>query len=134
MQIEIDFDVYKALTLHRKAEGHSYNDVLRDLLDLGSGPRPPTIGEKDQLASGRFFGPRFLPSNTKLRARYKGREYNALIVGNDFVLEGGEKFESASAAAKRVTGTTVNGLAFWSVKRPQDTNWTVLKALPRDTA
>ena len=30
--IEVDFDVYKALTLRRPSEGVSENDVLRELL------------------------------------------------------------------------------------------------------
>lgn len=36
MQIEIDFEVYKALTLRRLSESDSYNSVLRRVLDLPS--------------------------------------------------------------------------------------------------
>ena len=32
--IEIDFDVYKALTMKRTSQEVTYNDVLRELLDL----------------------------------------------------------------------------------------------------
>jgi len=32
MQIDIDFDVFKALTILREGEGDSYNSVLRRLL------------------------------------------------------------------------------------------------------
>ena len=35
--IEIDFEVYKALTARRTGEGDSPNDVLRRLLGLGQG-------------------------------------------------------------------------------------------------
>ena len=34
MTIEIDFDVFKELTNRRKTENVSYNDVLRELLNL----------------------------------------------------------------------------------------------------
>lgn len=34
MQIEIDFDVFKELTASRRAETVSYNDMLRELLNL----------------------------------------------------------------------------------------------------
>ena len=32
--IEIDFDVYKKLTVRRESEEVSYNDVIRDLLKM----------------------------------------------------------------------------------------------------
>jgi hypothetical protein len=135
-QIEIDFDVYKALTAKRKDESHTFNAVLRELLGLSvtghnlHGPND-SIGDGK---SGRVIGGRFLPSGTSLRARYKSQLYTASIVGNELVLEGGKKFRTASAAAKEITGTNVNGLAFWEVKRPSDTDWKMIKALRKDSA
>lgn len=36
--IDIDFDVYKALTMRREKEEMSYNDVLRQMLGLAPVP------------------------------------------------------------------------------------------------
>lgn len=33
--VEVDFDVYKQLTVRRTTEDVSYNDVIRELLGLG---------------------------------------------------------------------------------------------------
>lgn len=33
--IDVDFEVYKALTIRRETEEMTYNDVLRHLLSLG---------------------------------------------------------------------------------------------------
>ena len=133
MQIDIDFDVFKALTARRESEAHTYNAVLRAILLL------PHRGELDPIdrveaaaRSGRVVGGRFLPSDTRLRAVYKGRQYLASIIGNEIVVEGGQKFRTASAAAKHVTSTNVNGLTFWEVKRPTDAGWRTIKSLPRD--
>lgn len=134
MQIEIDFDVYKELTARRSNEDHSYNGVLRELLGLAaatsSAPKVSDGGGK----SGRVIGGRFLPSGTNLRARYKSEAYKASIIGNELVSEDGKKYRTASAAATAITNTNVNGLGFWEVKRPQDTEWKMIKALPKDSA
>ena len=136
-QIDIDFEVYKALTAQRLSESHTYNDVLRAILNL-----PETGLQTDLVAAfaagddmfGRVIGGRFLPSGTSLRARYKSRLYSASIVGNELVLEGGKTFRTASAAAKEITGTNVNGLTFWEIRRPKDSDWKIIKALPKDCA
>tara|TARA_B100001765_G_C19376565_1_gene281537 strand:- start:208 stop:585 length:378 start_codon:yes stop_codon:yes gene_type:complete len=122
MQIEIDFEVFKALTSRRQSETHSYNDVLREILGL----EPAAV----QTSHGRALGGRFLPNGTELRARYKGQVYSAEIVSEKFVHDG-KTYSSASAAAKAVTGTNVNGLQFWEVKRPGDVDWKSLKSLQK---
>jgi len=134
MQIEIDFEVFKELTARRTHVGHSYNEVLRDLLNL-----PPKIGRKlsDALAplteSGgiRGFALRggTLPEGTKLAATYKRKEYRAEIRNGRWVDEDGKEHSSPSAAASAISDTNVNGLRFWHAKRPQDSNWTRLDIL-----
>ena len=123
MQIEIDFDVFKALTGQRQSENHSYNDVLRGLLGLPEAA--------DHTLRGRDVGGRFLPNGTELRSRHKGNIHIAEIISERLVYEG-RTFPSASSAARAVTGTNVNGLTFWEVKRPGDVDWRKLSALPRD--
>ena len=133
MQIEIDFDVYKALTSKRESEMHSYNDVLRTLLDL------PSAYELDKALgfaptpskSGRVFAGRLLPNGTELRATYKHTVYRANIRDAKLIDELGSVHGSASAAARAITNTNVNGLMFWEVKRPGDSTWKKLIALPK---
>ncbi len=143
MQIEIDFEVYKALTIMRRAEEHSYNDVLRELLALP--PREAKIVEAagsvvatsgvagiNEVIRSQGLHSRglFLPEGTELRATYKGTEYHAIVKGGVIDNYGGISFSSPSAAASAITETTVNGWRFWEAKRPNDFNWHRLDQLP----
>jgi len=142
MQIEIDFEVFKALTTLRQSENHTYNEVLRDLLGLEK-----TLGRQlgDQLGgAAAAFGPKpntgfasrgvFLPDGTALRAKYKGRTYVARIENGKWISSDNREFASPSGAAHAITGTQVNGLRFWEARRPSDTEWRKLDALPGATA
>jgi hypothetical protein len=134
MQIEIDFEVFKELTARRAHEGHTYNEVLRDLLGL-----PTTMARKlsDAFAplgqpggSGGFaLRGGTLPEGTQLAATYKTKEYRAEIRNGRWIAEDGEEHTSPSAAASAISGTNVNGLRFWHAKRPQDSKWTRLDIL-----
>lgn len=128
--IEIDFDVFKALTALRASEADSYNDVIRCLLKLPA----HEIDEDSQEnhGRGRMIGGRFLPHGSKLRAKYKGKLFHADIIGEDWVdSASGKSFGTASAAARAITQTNVNGLVFWEVRRPADADWQLIKSLPK---
>lgn len=138
MHIDIDFEVYKALTARRLSEAHSYNDVLREILGLGSvqvhqiEPLMPDVADAIARPQGlKGFHSRgvHLPDGTLLRARYKQLEYNAKIEGGCWLDAGGRRHSSASAAAAAITGTNVNGLRFWEAKRPMDSGWRRLELL-----
>ena len=139
MQIDIDFEVFKALTARRVNENHSYNDVLRGLLDLNSLLEPDESAHVLQAVSDALTRPLgfegftstglHLPNGTLLRARYKNREYSARIDGGIWIDQGGRHHSSASAAAAAITGTNVNGLRFWEAKRPSDLHWQRLELL-----
>jgi hypothetical protein len=128
MQIEIDFEVFKELTARRRHEGHTYNEVIRDLLGL-----PPHIARQltdtfaplTQAGGIRGFALRdgSLPEGTKLKATYKKTEHRAEIRNGRWIGEDGEERSSPSAAASAISGTNVNGLRFWHAKRPQDNQW-----------
>lgn len=138
-EILIDFDVFKALTARRINENHSYNDVIRELLGLDSVVEPMSASEvllegvSDPFSkplSLTIFAPAgfshrdlFLPNGTALKAIYKQKLYTAKIVDGKWVNASGNTHASPSAAANEVTGTNVNGLRFWSAKRPSDTDW-----------
>ena len=139
MQIDIDFDVFKALTTRRINENHSYNDVLRELLELDSIQESDIPAHVLQSVSDALTRPLgfdgftstglHLPNGTQLRARYKHKEYCARIDGGAWIDQGGRHHSSASAAAAAITGTNVNGLRFWEAKRPSDVNWQRLELL-----
>ena len=124
--IEVDFDVYKALTLRRPAEDVSENDVLRELLGLpgkrhgtpaATGPAPG-----DWITKGVRF-----PASTEFRAHYKGHTYLARVENGAMVLNG-KKFDSPSAAAISITGNPVNGWHFWQCRLPGQASWQMIKA------
>lgn len=123
--IEVDFDVFKALTARRSSEDVTENDVLRELLRL---PRP-SASKPDRPAPDDWVtkGVR-LPAGTELRAVYKGHTHLARVAGGALTLNG-KRFDSLSAAAVSITGNPVNGWTFWQCKLPGQTRWIGLKEL-----
>jgi hypothetical protein len=132
-QIEIDFEVFKALTAMRPSEAVSYNDVIRELLGLekalGRAINETLVGKPPSDRKGYSFRGLFLPDGTKIRVVYKGNTYTAEIKGGRWIDQEGVEHVSPSAAARYVTGNSVNGLLFWSAKRPNDSGWKKLNAL-----
>ena len=129
-QIEIDFEVFKALTAKRSSENHSFNAVLREMLHLSGGGATDGADSRPNKA-GRILGARFLPNGTKLRAKYKGQLHLAHIADSKLIDENGVAHGSASAAARAITNNSVNGLNFWEVQRPSDSMWQKLASIPR---
>lgn len=141
--IQVGLGVYKALTA-RLEEGLTYDDVLRELLTLDSVVEPEPedplglVEFSDRLqqavhsqsGKGGFFSRGlWLPNGTRLRARYKQRQYQAEIRDSAWIDEGGGSHTSPSAAATAITRTNVNGLRFWEAMRPLDTVWRRLDTL-----
>jgi hypothetical protein len=144
MHIDVSLDVFKALTNKLRYEGHSFDDVIRELLALDSPMEPDRDAEagledSEQLNDinrsfrrmmGEFYSRGLiLPDGTGLRARYKGQEFQARITGGRWVDENGQEYSSPSAAARAITGNNVNGLRFWEARRPVDTFWSKLDAI-----
>jgi hypothetical protein len=125
--IEVDFDVFKALTLRRPSESVTENDVLRELLGLptqrqataaAAGPAPG-----DWIAKGVRF-----PAGTEFRANYKGQTWLARVESGALVLNG-KRYDSPSAAAMAITKINVNGWNFWECRLPGQAAWALMKAL-----
>lgn len=125
--IEVDFDVFKALTMRRPSEDVSENDVLRQLLGLpsrGSATMPaPVPAPGDWITKGVRF-----PAGTEFRTSYKGQTYLARVEGGALVLNG-KRFDSPSAAAMAVTGNPVNGWTFWECRLPGQGGWRMARNL-----
>src|SRR5579862_3284755 len=139
--IEIDFEVYKALTTRRANESDSYNEVLRRLLGLGQGspvirrlfgfgqsraPVPPG-GQNDWFYKGIRF-----PAGTDFRARYHGQLHHAKVERGALAVNG-RRVLSPSDAAREITGNNVNGWRFWQCRLPGETEWRRLDSLRRDS-
>lgn len=126
MQIDVDFDVFKALTNKRATEDVTYNDVLREVLSISPGRNiEPVSLEK----GGCVFKGVFLPNGTQLRVRYKGTLYTAEIKQGRWIDQLGIARSSPSDAASAITHTQVNGWRFWDVRRPNDPSWRKLVTL-----
>jgi hypothetical protein len=124
--IEIDFDVFKEITLRRKSEATSPNDVIRELLKLKPQKRKvpsDNLSERPWATKGVSF-----PPGTKFRATHKGQVYYA-IVENGALVHNNKKFSSPSAAAVAITENTVNGWIFWECKMPGEERWQIIKNL-----
>lgn len=128
--IEVDFDVFKQLTVRRATEEVTYNDVIRELLGLGqtkpsaakgtTGPSPD-----DWVAKGVRF-----PAGTEFRANYKGQVRTGRVEGGALAVNG-QSYDSPSAAAVAITGSAVNGWRFWECRFPGKSSWQLIESLRR---
>ncbi|MFC1650500.1 DUF4357 domain-containing protein [Candidatus Latescibacterota bacterium] len=125
--IEIDFDVFKELTIRRKTEEITYNAVLREILGLVpiTSQSAPEYSENNKpwICKGVTF-----PHNTEFRSFYQG-EYYYGKADNGFMVVNGIKFKSPSPAAREITNNSVNGWVFWECKFPGDSSWVIMKKL-----
>jgi len=125
--IEIDFEVFKAITARRPNETTSENDVLREVFGLPArrphAVSPPATATDDWITKGVRF-----PGGTEFRASYKGKTHNARVEGGSLVLDG-KRFDSPSAAAVSITGNPVNGWTFWECRLPGEAGWKMIKSL-----
>lgn len=131
--IEIDFDVYKALTALRGSERDTYNDVLRDLLKLPKWKEPLTPEELRRATNkGKVWDVRGVsfPPGTEFRARYKGKTYTGSVEGGGLVVNG-KRAVNPSTAAFLITGNNVNGWRFWEARLPGQSDWRRLEAFRR---
>ena len=125
--IEVDFDVFKALTMRRPSESVTENDVLREL--LGFPRKDPSTEKRGSPAPGDWItkAVRF-PVGTEFRANYKGQTHLGRVDAGALVLNG-ERFDTPSAAAMSITKNAVNGWTFWECRLPGQSSWQNIKAL-----
>jgi hypothetical protein len=118
--IEIDFDVYKELTVRRNTPRSTENDVIRELLGLAPVGHSDVNSDQDQkqIAGNPWAWKGVtLHDGTELRASRGGRTHKARIE-NGAILCNGKRYRSPSTAAGAVTGNSVNGWTFWECKIP----------------
>jgi hypothetical protein len=117
MQIDVDFEVFKALTALRSDESVTYSDVLRQVLGINAPTSEPlTHNRADEGQPWVTKGVRF-DHGTEFRARYKGLEYHGLV-SDGALMVNGQRYNSPSAAGIAITGGNVNGWRFWEARTP----------------
>ncbi len=124
--VEVDFDVFKELTVRRKTEATTYNDVIRELLGL------PPVGRTSPPPNGAGWlqkGVTF-PDGTMFRAVYKGATHIGEVKNGRLELNG-KPVTSLSEAANLVTGTTVNGWRFWHCRLPNSASYVLADTLKK---
>lgn len=142
--IEIDFDVFKRLTMMRETEDVSYNDVVRKLLDMNPAkaveravvvPAPQVESARQVVQQNTMEGPGawvvkniVFPRGTEFRASYKGKTILGRVEAGALVVDG-KRYESPSSAACAITKTSVNGWIFWECKKPGSVSWQMIKTL-----
>lgn len=120
--IDIDFEVFKELTMRRASASVTYNDVLRDLLKLGAASKNGgalVSNGTPWITKGVVF-----PHSTEFRATYKGKDYHAHVEHGALVFNG-TKYSSLSPAAIAITERPTNGWIFWQCKLPGQNAWKV---------
>lgn len=129
--IEVDFDVFKALTARRATEAVTENDVLRGLLGLNSKRDLPAsmAGDDPDADDWIVKGIRF-PANTEFRASHKGQTWLGRVERAALVING-RRFDSPSAAAVSITRSPTNGWTFWECRIPGQATWQIIKGLRR---
>jgi hypothetical protein len=129
--IEVDFDVYKALTSRRPTEDVTENEVLRDLLGLSPKRQraDSTVATSSDANDWIVKGVRF-PVGTEFRANYKGQTWLGRVERGALVVNG-KRFETPSAAAVFVTKSPTNGWTFWECRLPGQASWQIVKGLRR---
>lgn len=128
--IDVDFEVYKQLTVRRATEHVTYNDVIRELLGLAQSAPAPSAAQGNGPSPGDWIakGVRF-PMGTDFRANYKGQVHTARVESGALVLSNGKHFDSPSAAAVSITGSSVNGWRFWECRVPGKSSWQSIESL-----
>ncbi|MGB7912029.1 MAG: hypothetical protein WCF59_07365 [Desulfobaccales bacterium] len=124
--IEIDFEVFKEITIRRKNESITPNDVLRELfgLDPSEGPTvTKVLPGKPWVVRGVIF-----PHGTEFRGSFKGQMYFARV-DDGFLVFNDKKFSYPSPAAIEVKGYQEDGWRFWECKFPGNQNWQSINPL-----
>ncbi len=126
--IEVDFEVFKELTVRRESESMTENDVIRLHLGLEGQASKPTAGNEATGGNPWVCKGVAFPHGTEFRATYKGQMYTGLVAEGALVVQG-KRFTSPSSAAVSITGNPVNGWRFWECLLPGKKHWKVIAEL-----
>ena len=130
--IDVDFEVFKELTIRRKNEAMTENEVIRELLGLSNSTANSETSESSLNDGGSpwFVKGVSFPHGTELRATYKGQQYSGTVQNGALVFDG-KRHTSPSSAAVSITGNPVNGWRFWECLQPGANKWKPLASFRR---
>ena len=124
-QIEIDVDVFIAITNYRQTFEETENDILRRIfaknsngelfIDKFSKSRSEANNTIKNVNSSKdwVYDGAHLPEGVKLQKMYKYKKYEAVIKNGTIFYEG-KGYETPSAVAMAINGgSNVNGWTFW---------------------
>jgi hypothetical protein len=126
--IEVDFEVFKQLTVRRTSESMTENDVIRSLLGLNDTASKSAAGHESTSGNPWVCKGVVFPHGTEFRATYKGQLYSGVVAEGALVVQG-KRFTSPSSAAVAITGNPVNGWRFWECLLPGRKHWKVIGEL-----
>jgi hypothetical protein len=126
--IEVDFEVFKQLTVRRTSESMTENDVIRSLLGLHDTASKSAAGHESTSGNPWVCKGVVFPHGTEFRATYKGQLYSGVVAEGALVVQG-KRFTSPSSAAVAITGNPVNGWRFWECLLPGRKHWKVIGEL-----
>ncbi|MCZ6834247.1 MAG: DUF2924 domain-containing protein [Planctomycetota bacterium] len=123
MQIDVDFAVWQALTVRRKDEDDTINNVLRRIMKL-----PTNKGVSSE--EPEYFQCRggAIPVGSMLRAKHHGKMQSAKVT-EDGIVWNGKTYLSPSDAASHVTDYPTNGWKWWEIQVPGEDQWKTLSNL-----
>lgn len=117
--IDIDFEVFKALTARRGTADTTENDVLRELLGLKGSAGAPRTGQTEETSGGLEVwtseGVNFRVG-TRLQHRFRGGRIVQAQVTPQGVEYDGKPYGGLSPAAAAASGHQANGWQFWEVE------------------
>lgn len=128
-RIEIDLEVHKEIESRRRSFGQTQNDILRDLLGLGTADEKTTNTMGETGPVWRYKNIPF-PVGLELRSQYNRVNHTALVVEHGIEYKG-EVFTSPSGAAVEAAGNSVNGWRFWSYYDKGAGRWKSIDSLRR---
>jgi hypothetical protein len=129
VMVDVDFEVFKELTVRRRSETMTENEVIREVLGLSK----PANHSKAAILSNSGGMPWVskgivFPHGTEFRATYKGQQHMGAVQNGALVLNG-KRFSSPSAAAVAITSSPVNGWMFWECLLPGTAKWKTIADL-----
>ena len=126
-EIPIGLEVAKAIENDRQSFDETEDDILRRKYKLPPASRSyvaEASGNRPLVCKGGS-----IPHGTKLRARYKGRSWNAKVENGRIYLEGDlQPYHSPTDAAVSITKGNVNGWRFWQHETPAG-KWEILSMI-----
>jgi hypothetical protein len=125
VDISVDFDVFKELTVRRNSEEVTENEVIRELLGLKIEKPNKKIDDSGTpwVSKGVSF-----PHGTEFRTSYKGQQYFGKVKNGALVVNG-KRYSSPSSAAVSITVSPVNGWRFWECMLPSTSKWKIIATL-----